>query len=413
MEEKNKPLIRFKGFEEALQSMQLGNICIIGDIDHRMPPTVANGIPYLMTGDFIGLNELDFENAKQISIEEYNQLSKKIKPEFGDILFARYASIGAVRYVETNKRFLISYSCAIIKKSDFIFEKYLFYYFHNKELQHQVELEINTGSQRNIGIDSLKKLHLQLPPKNEQKKIVNFFENLDKLITEHQQKHNKLKALKKAMLDKVFPKQRQTVPEIRFEGFKGDWNEHKLGSIGNPYTGLSGKTKNDFGHGEGRYITYMNVFSNPISDINMIDKIEIDLAQNEVIPGDVLFTVSSETAEEVGMSSVWTGSVKNIYLNSFCFGYRPKKKIDNYFLANLLRTQTFRKKMIFLAQGISRYNISKTKVMELNIMLPSYDEQLAIGRYFKNIDHLISNHEIQVTKLQNIKKAFLAKMFIK
>jgi len=177
-------------------------------------------------------------------------------------------------------------------------------------------------------------------------------------------------------------------------------------------TGLSGKTKNDFGHGDGRYITYMNVFSNPISDINEIEKIEIDSSQNEVIAGDVLFTVSSETAPEVGMSSVWTGNQKNVYLNSFCFGYRPKIKLDNCFLANLLRTQSFRKQMTLLAQGISRYNISKNKVMNLTISLPKYDEQVVIGVYFKNLDSLINQHNEQITKLGNLKKAFLAKMFI-
>jgi type I restriction enzyme S subunit len=204
---------------------------------------------------------------------------------------------------------------------------------------------------------------------------------------------------------------KENKPQIRFKDFTDEWKEIKLGDLGEPYTGLSGKTKNDFGHGEGRYITYMNVFSNPIAELNLIEKIEIDSSQNEVIAGDVLFTVSSETPNEVGMSSVWTGNISNIYLNSFCFGYRPKIEINNYFLANLLRAPFFRKKITFLAQGISRYNISKNKVMELCINIPETEEQNVIGVYFNNVDKLITEHEKLHSRLSALKIAMLSKMF--
>ena len=94
----------------------MGELVKIGDIDHRMPPTTDDGVPYLMTGDFCGVNELNFDGVKHVSREDYDILSRKIKPELGDILFARYASVGAVRYVDFTRDFLISYSCAIIKK---------------------------------------------------------------------------------------------------------------------------------------------------------------------------------------------------------------------------------------------------------------------------------------------------------
>lgn len=198
------PEIRFKGFEGKWEKKKLEDICRIGDIDHRMPQTVNEGIPYLMTGDFIGLNNLDFENSKLISLEDYEQLAKKIKPEFGDILFARYASVGAVRYVETRMKFLISYSCAILKPNDKINGRYLFYNLQSSVTQYQIELDINTGSQRNIGIDSLKKLFIQLPTDIEQTKIGAFFQNLDTQISQHQKQLEKLKNLKKACLEKMF-----------------------------------------------------------------------------------------------------------------------------------------------------------------------------------------------------------------
>lgn len=183
------------------------------------------------------------------------------------------------------------------------------------------------------------------------------------------------------------------IPAIRFKGFSDTWEQRELGEMGSTYTGLSGKTKEDFGHGEAKFITYMNVFSNPMADLQMTESVEIDSKQNCVQAGDVFFTTSSETPEEVGMSCVMPESADNIYLNSFCFGYRPTEKFDLNYLAYVLRAESFRKEMTFLAQGISRYNISKNKVMEVEIPVPSLDEQSKVGQYFRNLDNLITLHQ--------------------
>ena len=206
---------------------------------------------------------------------------------------------------------------------------------------------------------------------------------------------------------------KKRAPKRRFKEFlnAGDWEQRKLGSIGSTYTGLSGKTKEDFGHGEAKYITYLNVFQNTISNITMTDKVEIDPTQNEVKYGDVLFTTSSETPEEVGMSSVWLGDTPNIYLNSFCFGFRPNQKIDSYFLGYSLRAPYMRDRIKILAQGISRYNISKNKVMELEISLPNNEEQKLLGTFLQRIDLIITLHQRKLDKLQATKKALLQEMF--
>ena len=174
---------------------------------------------------------------------------------------------------------------------------------------------------------------------------------------------------------------------------------------------MSGKTKADFGHGQARFITYMNVFSNPISNPEMTEPIEIDPKQNEVEVGDVFFTTSSETPEEVGMSSVLLEKRGKIYLNSFCFGFRPTEKIDSYYLAYMLRSESAREKIILLAQGISRYNISKNKVMEIAVSLPSLDEQKLIGQYFRQLDNLITLHQRKLDKLHKVKRSLLERMF--
>ena len=182
-------------------------------------------------------------------------------------------------------------------------------------------------------------------------------------------------------------------PQLRFAGFDDTWEQRKLGEVGTTYTGLSEKTKEDFGHGNGQFVTYMNVFSNPVGLPDMTEAVEIDDSQNKVLFGDVLFTTSSETPEEVGMSSVWLENAENTYLNSFCFGYRPTVEFNPYYLAYMLRSSSMRKKITFLAQGISRYNISKNKMMDIEIPIPKIEEQKQIGSYFRNLDNLITLHQ--------------------
>ena len=226
------------------------------------------------------------------------------------------------------------------------------------------------------------KIEITVPSVEEQRKIGAYLDQLDNLITLHQRQpflHSS-------------PEISLTVQLIH-PFYTSSWEQRKLGDVGETYTGLSGKTKADFGHGQARFITYMNVFSNPISNPEMTEPIEIDPKQNEVEVGDVFFTTSSETPEEVGMSSVLLEKRGKIYLNSFCFGFRPTEKIDSYYLAYMLRSESAREKIVLLAQGISRYNISKNKVMEIAVSLPSLDEQKLIGQYFRQLDNLITLHQ--------------------
>ena len=202
-------------------------------------------------------------------------------------------------------------------------------------------------------------------------------------------------------------------PSLRFRGFTDDWEQRKLGDMGTTFTGLSGKTKDDFGHGDARFVTYMNVFTNPVSDPDRVEAVEIDKSQNAVQHGDVFFTTSSETPEEVGMSSVWLENTDNTYLNSFCFGYRPTERIDPHYMAYMLRSEAVREKIIYLAQGISRYNISKNGVMQIEVPVPNINEQRLVGEFFSNLDTLITLHQRKYDKLLNVKKAMLEKMFPK
>lgn len=234
---------------------------------------------------------------------------------------------------------------------------------------------------------------LFVPDYIEQTRIANLFARLDSLIALHQRKHEKLKTVKQSLLEKMFPKEGEDVPEIRFEGFTDPWEQCKLGECGTTYGGLSGKTKEDFGHGDALFVPYTNVFENPITDTGRLEAIEIDSKQNEVRFGDAFFTVSSETPEDVGMSSIWLSDQPDVYLNSFCFGYRQDGSFDPFYLAYMLRAQSMRSKLMLLAQGISRFNISKKKVMELDASCPRIEEQRQIGSFFRNLDSLIALHQ--------------------
>ncbi|MCB8817559.1 restriction endonuclease subunit S [Desulfosporosinus shakirovi] len=206
---------------------------------------------------------------------------------------------------------------------------------------------------------------------------------------------------------------KEKVPKIRFPGFTDAWEQRALGKMGDTFTGLSGKAKEDFGHGDAKFVTYVNVFSNAISNPNGVESVEIDDKQKQVKYGDVFFTTSSETPEEVGMSSVWLENTKNVYLNSFCFGYRPTVEFDPYYLAFMLRSSLIREKFMFLAQGVSRYNISKNKVMEMKVPVPKLNEQRKVGAFFACLDHLITLHQRKLNNLKNLKAGLFQKMFPK
>ena len=290
---------------------------------------------------------------------------------------------------------LVSHRFPQFSLSEELDPKFLKFIILDEDFRHHLWLASPGGAGRNrvLNINEMLQYEIMIPNVPEQRKIARMLIDLDNLITLHQRKLDRLKNIKKSMLDKMFPKDGEVVPEIRFKGFTDAWEQRKLGDVGTTYTGLSGKAKEDFGHGNGKFITYMNVFSNSVASSEMTEPVEIDDRQNKVISGDVLFTTSSETPEEVGMSSVWLEKSENTYLNSFCFGYRPSIVFEPYYLAYMLRSSSMRKKITFLAQGISRYNISKNKMMNIEIFVPTMSEQQQVGEYFRKLDNLITLHQ--------------------
>ena len=173
-----------------------------------------------------------------------------------------------------------------------------------------------------------------------------------------------------------------------------DGVEYKtLGELGEFYGGLSGKTKEDFKDGNAKFITYMNVYTNPALKINVTDTVKgaPGEKQNCVQYGDVLFTGSSETPDECGMSSVLTEKTEEmIYLNSFCFGYRFENlnKFNPGFLKHVFRSHELRKQIGRTASGVTRFNVSKEKMRKVKIPVPPLEVQDEIVRILDNFTNL-------------------------
>ena len=393
------PAIRFKGFTDTWEQRKLGDVVQI-TMGQSPDGSTYSDEP----SDYILVQgNADLQNGWVCPRIWTTQITKKA--DAGDLIMSVRAPAGAMGKTAYNA--VIGRGVAAIKGNEFIYQ-----------LLVKMDADgfwkiLSCGSTfESLNSENIKNAEVKIPTTGEQIKIGGYFQQLDNLITLHQRKYDKLTNVKKSMLEKMFPKNGSNVPEIRFKGFTEAWEQRKLGEVGETYTGLSGKSKDDFGHGSGKFITYMNVFSNPVASSNMTEAIEIDDSQNKVQFGDVLFTTSSETPDEVGMSSVWLENAENTYLNSFCFGYRPTTEYNPYYLAYMLRSSSMRKKITFLAQGISRYNISKNKMMDIEMPIPSIDEQKQIGEYFRNLDNLITLHQRELEKLKNIKKSCLENMFV-
>ncbi|WP_303028522.1 restriction endonuclease subunit S, partial [Bacteroides acidifaciens] len=212
-------------------------------------------------------------------------------------------------------------------------------------------------------------------------------------------------------------KNKCNVPHLRFPEFTGEWKNTSLGEIGKTFNGLTGKSSADFGQGF-PYITYKSIFDDSKIDISRVEYVEITdverkkKTQNEVQYGDVFFTTSSETPDEVGMSSVLLDKIKDCYLNSFCFGYRLNSLSETIpeYMRFYLRSQTIRKKMFVLAQGSTRFNISKSEVMGMSINIPEIEEQRKIANLLTLLDDRIATQNKIIEKLESLIKGIAHKV---
>ena len=248
----------------------------------------------------------------------------------------------------------------------------------------------------------------------EQTKIASFLSAVDEKISQLTKKHQLLSQYKQGMMQKLFSQQ------IRFKADDGSefgaWESKKLNEIGQSFNGLVGKSKEDFGEGEA-YITYKQIFDHRKINLNNVNFVNIQPndTQNMVKKGDLFFTTSSETADEVAYCSAILDDFEfPLYLNSFCFGYRPNSAniLNSVYASFYFRSEIFRNKINHLAQGSTRFNISKTAFMNVVIHLPMLEEQTKIANFLSAIDQKIDVVSEQLEQAKLWKKGLLQQMFV-
>ncbi|GAA7334493.1 hypothetical protein HpCK64_04110 [Helicobacter pylori] len=187
-----------------------------------------------------------------------------------------------------------------------------------------------------------------------------------------------------------------------------NWQKVRLGDIGITISGLAGKTKQDFINGNAKYITFLNVLNNVIIDTSILENVKIypNEKQNSFKKYDLFFNTSSETPKEVGMCAVLLDDIDQVFLNSFCFGFRIfDKAVDSLFLSYLINSEIGRKAFENLAQGSTRYNLSKSGFNNVCLILPPLNEQIAIANILSDVDHYLYSLDALILKKESVKKA--------
>ena len=251
---------------------------------------------------------------------------------------------------------------------------------------------------------------VQVPhaPEAEQRDIANALSDVDALLGGLDRLIAKKRDVKQAAMQQLLTGQ------TRLPNFHGPWEVKALGELGTTYGGLTGKTKADFGDGTGRYVTFMNVMSNVVIDCDTFELVRVSPSesQNRVMKGDLLFNGSSETPEEVAMCALFNSEVPSLFLNSFCFGFRlhSDARVDGLFFAHYLRSKVGRELMKSLAQGSTRYNLSKAALLQALLPLPSYTEQTAIAAVLADMDAALAALEARREKTRALKQGMMQEL---
>ena len=266
----------------------------------------------------------------------------------------------------------------------------------------------NTGVPQ-LTAPNFKTYKIKMPILEEQQKIGRFLSLINEKIELMEKKYKTLQKYKSALIQQIFTK------NIRFSNFSNNWNYYSLGELGETYSGLTGLSKENFEQGDSKFIPYKVIFDNEVIDINSLEPVQLNNKKQEPVKkGDLFFTGSSETPEEVGMVSVLNKNIENCYLNSFCFGYRLNDfmKVNPLFLSYLLRSPLIRRKIKVLGQGSTRFNISKKEIMKLTVEIPPLEEQKKIITILENLTNNIHFMKNKNSKIKEFKKYLLQQMFV-
>ena len=374
----NVPKIRFSEFNNDYEKLKYGDVLKIKSGRDQKQVECENGkYPILGTGGEIGRTNSFLYN----------------KPS---VLIGRKGTINKPQYMETP--FWTVDTLFYSEIFDKCHPKYLYYSFQNVNWKKYDE---STGVP-SLSCSTIEKVDCYIPKKTEQIKVSNFLSLLDKKIELQYKKIEDLKLFKKGLINNEL-------------NCLNNCQSVSLNDLGITYSGLSGKTKEDFENGNCKFINFMSVLKDNI-DISSLTTVKINPneKQNKVEKGDLFFMTSSETKEEVALCSTLSYDVKNLYLNSFCFGYRINdlNVINNEYLNCLLHSPKYRKQISNLGQGFTRVNISKNKLLELLIEVPDMKQQLRIVSINNKLNCKINLENEKLNKLSELKKGLMQKMFV-
>lgn len=274
-----------------------------------------------------------------------------------------------------------------VNPNDCLDTKYLYYYLKN--IQEKIHATKKGSGVPHVHGSSIAKFEIPVPPLPIQEEIVRILDHFTELTASLQAE---LQARQKQY--EYYRNRLLTFTKIGGGTQSVIWM--KMSEIGDFYSGLSGKSKSDFENGNSKYATYINVYKNLSLNIHTNDMVKIAKGekQNAIQQGDVLFTGSSETPDECGMSSVVTEEVpEQIYLNSFCFGFRPYDKSLFFpdFLKHLLRSKAMRAEITKTANGVTRFNVSKKLMGKILLPIPSYKEQIRLATILDKFETLVND----------------------
>jgi len=404
--EKKVPEIRFKGFSEEWKSKKIGRI--LNEI--KRPVELMDNTSYQLVTvkrRNEGVVPRAVLKGKNILVKNYFSV------EAGDYLISKRQVVhGANGIVPDNLNgAVVSNEYLVVTDSDDITARYWTVISIRPEM-HKLFFVSSYG----VDIEKLvfdvtdwKNRTIVIPQVTEQTNITDYFQKLDSLINQHQQKHYKIKSIKEAMLEKMFPKKGNAIPEIRFKGFSGEWEEKGLGTDVADITGggTPSTTIPEYWDGDIDWYSPTEIGGNVYAEVSQkkITALGLKSSSAKILPGGntVLFTSRAGIGDMAILarpSATNQGFQSLIVKDGFSpyFIYSAGKKIKEFALKH--------------ASGSTFLEISGKQLARMKILMPSLEEQTAIGNYFQKLDTLINQHQQQITKLTKIKQACLNKMFI-
>ncbi|WP_279072010.1 restriction endonuclease subunit S [Gemmiger formicilis] len=407
MAKQNKPAIRFKGFTDAWEQRKLGEV--VKEVTRNDPTSEAPIMMITANNGFIEQSErYAFDNAgeslkKYILLQKgelaYNHGASKLRP-FGSCFALTTAESARIPFV---------YHCFSAENKN---AEFLSIELNGSEVESQLRKIVSSGARMdgllNISFDEYSTVTVLLPDIKEQEHIADFFRNLDHLITLHQRKYDKLQVLKKAMLEKMFPKNGSSVPEIRFKGFTDAWEQRKLGEIL-----------------QERNTRTSDFESNPLYSLTIESGVTPKTDRYErsslVTKTEDLFKTVKPNEFVTNPMNLRFGALgynKNAFTVSVS-GYYDVFSIDDDkcsgFWNAYFKTPTAMNIFDNAATGslIEKRRVKYSTLQQLAFYMPNdLSEKAEIGKYMDTFDHLITLHQRELEKLQNIKKSMLEKMFV-